>query len=388
MGREAKYDASTIQVLEGWEAIRKRPGMYVGSTGERGLHILVFEVVDRAVSEVLAGRASRVEVTLLPGGGVRVADDGAGYPFEDTDVPGLEYELTRMYVRIGVGAPRYPLLGFCGVGLLVVNALSSRLVAEVQRAGVRRTQEYTRAAAVTQPSDAGSAVGTGTTITFWPDPDIFQTTQCSFDALAERFRELAFLNQDVDISLTDERRLTEPLSLRFRYPGGARDMVAFLDEQAAAPGHSDVIGFVREEPQMAGTMEVAWRWRDSGQPTIRSFANSRPTTEGGAHLLGFHDGVAAAVNAYARQRGPLTAADPGFSNDQLGKCLTEVISVRLEYPEFEGATRGRLGNRAVRACVRRAVQEHLGSWLEEHPRQAATVIDRMAQEARGDRPLP
>ena len=388
MGQEAEYDASQIQVLEGWEAIRKRPGMYVGSTDERGLHNLVFEVVDRASNEVLIGRASRIEITLLPGGGVRVTDDGTGYPFEDTDVPGLEYELTQMYVRVGVGAPRYPILGFCGVGLVVVNALSSQLVAEVQREGVRRVQEYARAAAVTRPTDAGPAVGTGTTITFWPDPDIFQTTQCSFDVLAHRFRELAFLNQGLDISLTDERRLTEPRSLQFRYPGGARDMVAFLDEQAAAPGHSTIIGFVREEPQMAGTMEVAWRWRDSGRPTIRSFANSRPTPEGGAHLLGFNDGVADAVNAYARQRGSLIAADPGFSNDQVSKRLTAVISVKLESPEFEGATRGRLGNRAVRACVQRAVQEHLGSWLDEHPRQAATVIGRTAQEARGDRPRP
>lgn len=388
MGREAEYDASQLQVLEGWEAIRKRPGMYVGSTGERGLHILVFEVVDRAVNEVLAGRASRVDVTLMPDGGVRVADDGPGFPFEDTDVPGLEYELTRMYVRVGLGAPRYPMFGFCGVGLLVVNALSSRLVAEVQREGVRQAQEYMRATAVTRTTDASPAVRTGTTITFWPDAEIFQTTQCSFDTLAERLRELAFLNRQLDISLTDERRVREPRSLRFQYPRGTRDMVAFLDEQAAVPVHSDVIGFAQEDARMSGTVEVALRWRDRGEPELRSFANCRPTPEGGAHVAGFCEGVAAAVNTHARQRGPLTAADPDFSIDQISKGLTAVISVKLEYPDFEGSTRGRLGNPAVRAYVRQAVHEHLGSWFEEHPHQAATVIDRITQEARADRLLP
>jgi DNA gyrase subunit B len=381
------YDARYIQVLEGLEVVRKRPGMYIGSTGERGLHHLVFEVAGQAVNEVLAGRASSVEVTLLPDGGVRVADDGPGVPFEDAvdgGSPGLEAQLTQLMISAIRVGPRYPALSLRGVGLAVVNALSTRLLAEVQRQGVRRVQEYARGAAAAPPVNAGPAAGTGTIITFWPDPDIFETTQCSFDALAERFRELAFLNRDLDISLTDERDDSEPQSVRFRSLGGARDMVALLDEQAAGPAHPDIIGFEREDPRMAGMVEVALRWRGSGQEQLRSYANSEPTPGGGTHVVGFHDGVGAALNAYARARGLLTAANPDLGTDRIGEGLTAVVSVKLERPEFEGATRGRLGNAAVRDCVRQAVQEDLGSWLEEHPQQAAAVIDRIIHRARRD----
>ena len=270
------------------------------------------------------------------------------------------------------------------MGLAVVNALSTRLLADVQRHGVRRLQEYARGVVAAAPFDAGSATGTGTVITFWPDPDIFKTTQYSFDALAERFRELAFLNRDLDISLTDERHDSEPRPVRFRFPGGARDMVTFLDEQAAGPAHPDVIGFDREDPRMGGMVEVALRWRGSGQQQVRSYANSEPTPNGGTHVVGFHDGVTAAVNAYTRERGLLTPTDPDFDTAVVGEGLTAVVSVKLEDPEFEGATRGRLGNTAARTCVREAVHEHLGQWLEEHPQQAAAVIDRITHGARQD----
>lgn len=379
------YDACHIQVLEGLEAVRKRPGMYIGSTGERGLHHLVFEVAGQAVNEVLAGRAGRVEVTLMPDGAVRVADDGLGVAFEDAvdgGGPGLDAQLTRLMISATRVGPRYPALSLRGVGLAVVNALSTRLLAEVQRHGVRRVQEYARGVAAAAPINAGPAVGTGTIITFWPDPDIFETTQCSFDALARRLRELAFLNRDLDISLTDERHGSEPRSVRFRSLGGARDMVALLDEQAAKPAHPDIIGFEREDPRMAGMMEVALRWRGSGQEQVLSYANSEPTPDGGTHVVGFHDGVGAALNACARERGLLTATDPGFDTDLAGEGLTAVVSVKLEHPEFLGATRGILGNAAVHTCVREAVHEHLGQWLEEHPQQAATLIDRIIQRTR------
>ena len=380
-----KYDASHIQVLEEWEAIRKRPGMYIGSTGERGLHSLVFEVAGRAVNEVLADRASSVEVTLMPDGGVRVADDGLGAHFEDVaDAagPGLEALLTRMFLGVVPVSWRYPVLSYCGVGLFVANALSSRTVAEVQCEGVRWVHEYARGVAVTAPANAGPTAGRGTVITFWPDADIFGTTQCSFDGLAERFRELAFLNRNLDISLIDERRPSEPRSLRFRAPGGARDMVAFLDEQSAALRHSDIIGFEREDARMAGTMEVALRWGGGGQQRVRSFANSRPTPGGGTHVVGLHDGVHGAVNAYARERRLLTAADPDFGTDRIFEGLTAVVSVKLEYPEFEGSTRGVLGNAAVRACVAQAILEHVGGWLQEHPQQTAAITDRIRRARR------
>jgi len=379
------YDASHIQVLEGREAVRKRPGMYVGSVGERGVHQTVFEIANRAVDEVLAGRASCVDITLTSDGGVRVADDGAGVPVvngEYTSGLGLDALLIRMNNRAKpVG--RHGVMDF-GAGPFVTNALSSRLVAEVRREGVRWVQEYARGIPVTPLTNMGSTAEGGTTITFWPDADIFETVRCSFDKLAERFRELAFLNQGLDISLTEQRRTAEPRSARFRYLGGARDFVAFLDEQAGPPVHPDVISFEREDPRMAGTMEVAFRWCGSHEERVQSFANSWPTPCGGAHVLGFRAGVASAANTYAREWRLLTATDPDLSADRIGEGLTAVVSVKLDGPEFEGATRGVLANTAVRACVGQATQEHFGEWLRGHPERAAAVLKQLVQGARQD----
>lgn len=318
---------------------------------------------------------------------MRVADDGSGVPIEDagdTGDPGLETVLTRMHGGSAAGGRHDVTLGYFGLGPFVTNALSSRLTAEVRREGVRWVQEYSRGVAVTPPTHAGPTTGSGTTIAFWPDTDIFETAECSFDGLAERFKELAFLNRDLDISLTDERRPVESRSTRFRFPGGPRDFVAFLDEHAGALVHPDVVGFEQEEPPIAGTVEVALRWSHSRKQRVRSFANCRPTPGGGTHETGFRDGVAAAVNAYVRERRLLAAADPDLSTDQIGEGLTAVVSVNLDRPEFEGAIRDRLGNVAVRACVGQAVQEHLTRWLEEHPEEAAAVIDRIVRAARRD----
>ncbi len=388
MSKEAiSYDASQIQVLEGWEAVRKRPGMYVGSTGERGLHQLVYEVADRAVNEVLAGRGGHVEVTLTPDGGVRVADDGPGVPVEDagdTGAPGLETLLTRMHAGPRPGGCHPVELSLYGIGPFITNALSNRLTAEVRREGVRSVLEYSRGVAVTPPTQAGPATGSGTTITFWPDADIFGTAECSFDVLAERFRELAFLNRDLDISLSDRRRPADPRSARFRFPGGAREFVAFLHARAEAPVHPDVIGFEREDPQLPGAVEVALRWCHSREERVRSFANSRPTPGGGTHEEGFRDGVAAALNAYAREQQLLTATDPALSADRIGEGLTAVVSVKLDHPELLGAVRDVLGGATVRACVGQAVREHLSGWLEGHPEQAAAVIGRIVEGAHQD----
>lgn len=383
MSEEAhKYDASQIQVLEGWEAIRIRPGMYIGSTGERGLRHLVFEVADRAVNEVLAGNTGCVDITLTSDGGVCVADDGRGVRIDevgDEGISGLEALLTRMQFGAGPGSRHDVALGFSGVGPYVVNALSSRMTAEVRRGGARWVQEYARGVAVTRLTEAGTAAGSGTTISFWPDADIFGTAEYSFDGLAERLRELALLNRGLEISLTDLRRPDAARSARFRYPDGARDFVAVLDEQEEEKlVHPNIIGFEREDPRMAGTMEVALRWRTSGAERVRSFANSRPT-EGGPHERGFRDGVAAAVTAYAREHRLLTTTDPDLDAGLMGEGLTAVVSVKLDQPMFEGSTRGWLGNAAVRACVEQAVQEHLGKWLEGHPEQAAAVIGRIIQ---------
>ncbi|MER6199493.1 DNA gyrase subunit B [Streptomyces sp. NPDC001586] len=376
MSEEAvRYDGSHIQVLEGLEAIRKRPGMYVGSTGERGLHQLVYEVAGRAVNEVLAGHAGSVEVALMSDGGVRVTDDGPGIPVEAAGSvgagPDLEALLTRPYAGAEPGGRHAVPMSLFGTGLCATNALSCRLTAEVRRAGVRWVQEYVRGVALTPPTIAGPATGTGTTIAFWPDVGIFGTeTQCSYAVLADHFRQLAFLNRCMDITLTDERTPDLSRPVRFHSPGGARDFVAFLDEKRDAPAtpftptHPDVFGFEWEDVRMAGTMEVALRWCGSGEERVEGFANSRPTPEGGAHVEGFRDGVAAAVNAYARQRRLLTPADPDFGADRIGEGLTAVVSVKLDHPEFHGATNGRLGGAVVRVCVAQAVRDRLGAWMD------------------------
>lgn len=386
MSREArKYDASDIQVLEALEAVRKRPGMYIGSTGERGLSQLVFEVADRAVNEVLAGRARCVDITLLPDRAIRVADDGPGVPFEDAGVaggPGLEALLTRMFPGVSPGDRRGPELALLGIGPMVANALSSRAVAEVRREGVRRVQEYARGAAVTTPADAGLTDETGTAVTFWPDPEIFGTAQCSFDRLTDRFRELAFLNRNLDVSLTDRRRPSETRMVQFRSSDGVRDLVAFLDEQETALTHPDIISFEQEDPQTAETTEVALRWHASSEERVRSFANSQATDLGGTHVAGFQNGVRAAVNAYARKLDLLTAAEADFGSSQISDGLTAVVSVKLEHPSWEGSTRGQLGNVEAHTRVRQAVLEHLGTWLEENPQQAAAIIDRIVQAGR------
>ncbi|MFD8733629.1 ATP-binding protein [Streptomyces sp. NPDC059618] len=372
------YDASHIQVLEGWEAVRKRPGMYIGSTGERGLSQLVFEVADRAVNEALARGSGSVGITLMADGGVRVADDGPGVPPAGPDGAGLEALLTRVRAATGPGGRHDVPLGFSGLGPGVVNALSSRMTAEVRREGVRRVQEYARGVAVTPVIEAGAATGSGTSITFWPDADVFTTSEFSFDALAGRFRELAFLNRGLEVSLTDRRGPGESRSVRFGSPDGVRDLVAFLDGRLAEPALTEIVSFEHEDPRMAGVMEVAFRWCGCRDERIRGFANSRPTVEG-THTSGFRDGVAAAVTAYARERRLLSAADPDVGGDRIGEGLTAVVSVKLDRPEFGGATWGVLGNAEVRGCVGQAVQEHLGRWLREHPVRAAAVTDRIVR---------
>ncbi|WP_329383908.1 ATP-binding protein [Streptomyces sp. NBC_01716] len=372
-----RYDASRITVLQGSEAIRKRPGMYVGSTGERGLHQAVFEVVGRAVNEVLAGRAGSVDVTLMRDGGVGVADDGAGVPVEVAG-PGLEALLTGAYTGARQAGRDTAAVGLAGIGPCVANALSSRLTAVVRHDGVRWVREYERGVAVAPSMAVGPVSGSGTTITFWPDSDIFQTVECSFAVLAERFRELAFLNRGLSISLSDARPPGEPRSVRFL--GEARDFVAFLDTSAGTPVHPDVIAFAWEDVRMAGTAEAALRWSTSREERVRSFANSRPTPGGGTHMVGFRDGVTVAVNAYARERRLLTATDLDLSADQVCEGLTAVVSVKLDHPEFQGATRGVLGNAAVRASFGEAVREHLANWMAGHPEQAAAVIGRIVPD--------
>ncbi|MFE6055411.1 ATP-binding protein [Kitasatospora sp. NPDC056446] len=375
------YDAGTIVVLLGLEAIRKRPGMFIGSVGQRGLQHMVFEVAEPAMDGILSGTAGRVEITLTADGGVRVADDGAGLPVAHAghgDGPSLEDRLTVFGCGVLPVNRRSLFEGYPGVGPAVVNALSERLTAEVRRDGAHWVLEYERGVAVATPSRTGPADGSGTTITFRPDPEIFETLEFSFDALAERFKELAFLNRDLDITLTDDRDPGAPRAVRFRFPGGPRDRIA----EQGTPVHPDVIAFEREYPGMGGSVEVALRWCDSPEERVASYANSRPTTGGGTHEVGFRDGLAAALTAHAREHRLLAPSDPDLTPAQIGAGLTAIVSVKLDHPEYGGSIRDWLGNEPVRACVAEAVREHLAAWLRAEPAQAAAVLTRIATAGR------
>ncbi|MFJ9889077.1 DNA gyrase subunit B [Streptomyces sp. NPDC091287] len=386
-GKRIGYGGVGIEALEGREAVRKRPGMWVGSTGERGLHELVFQVVGWTVNRVLTGReGGSVDVTLTHDGGVRVADRGPEVPFAadgDTGGGGLEALLTGLPAAERGGRHIAHVSPGCLTGLFVPNALSSRLTAEVRHGGTRRVQEYARGVAAARPAATGPTAGSGTVIAFWPDAELFQTTRCSFAVLAERFRQVAFLNRGLEISLTDERPAGGARAVSFRFPDGVRDFVAALDAETGAFFPPDVIGFEHEDPRMAGTMEVALLWSGSDQERVRGFTNSRATREGGTHVDGFRDGVAAAVTAYARERG-LPAGDNAPRADRIGDGLTAVVSVKLDHPEYLGATRELLGNTEVRGCVGEAVREHLGSWFEEQPQRAAQIVDRILRTDRRD----
>ncbi|MFE7394273.1 DNA gyrase subunit B [Streptomyces sp. NPDC057582] len=386
-GKRMGYDAVRIKALEGREAVRKRPGMWVGSTSERGLHELVLQVVGWSVNRVLAGReGGSVDVTLTHDGGVRVADNGPGGPFAadgDTGGRGLEALLTGMSAAERGGRHIAHVSHGGHAGLFVANALSSRLTAEVQRGGTCRVQEYARGVAAAHPATTGPMAGSKTIIAFWPDTEVFETTWCSFAVLAERFRQVAFLNRGLGISLTDERPAGGARAVSFRFPDGVRDFVAALDAETGAALHPDVIGFEHEDPRMAGTVEVALLWSGSRRERIRSFANSRATRQGGTHVDGFRDGVAAAVTAYARERGLLTGDNAPWA-DRINDGLTAVVSVKLEHPEYLGATHELLGNTDVRGCVGEAVREHLGSWLKEQPKHAAHVVDRILRNTHQD----
>ncbi|MFD5859785.1 DNA gyrase subunit B [Streptomyces chartreusis] len=377
----SQYTAAHIQVLEGREAIRKRPGMYVGSTSQPGLHNQVFEVSDWAVNEVLAGRAEHVDVTLESDGRGRVAIDGPGIPVEaagDAGAPSLEELLTRMHAGPRGDSRKFVGVGLFGLGPFVTNALSSHLTGEVRREGVRWVQRYDRGAAVGPPSPQGPTTETGTVIAFRPDADIFGTVQCSFDALAERFRTLAFLNRGLAISLTDRRPPSGPRSERFHFPGGARDFVVVIAARTGTPDETEVFGFEYEDPEIAASVEVAMMWSDTFAGGVHGFANSMPTPGGGSHVAGLREGVAAAINAFARERQLLTKTDTDLGPDRLCDGLTAVVSVKLDRPEFEGATRDFLGNAEVRESVAPAVRDHLVAWLAEDPRLAAAAISRIA----------
>jgi DNA gyrase subunit B len=381
----ASYDAQDITVLEGLEAVRKRPGMYIGSTGVMGLHHLVYELVDNSVDEALAGFCTEVSVTIHPDNSVTEVDNGRGIPvaiMEKEGKPALEVVLTVLHSggKFGQGGGYKVSGGLHGVGVSVVNALSERLQVEVRRDGHVFTQEYSRGtpqADLQKGQALAKGAQTGTTVTFLPDADIFETLDFDFRTLEERLRETAFLTRGLQIALIDER--AEGRSVQFQYEGGIEDFVAYLNENRD-PVHRKVIFFVSEGEE--GSAEVAMQWNSSYQDSIHSFANNINTREGGTHMSGFRSALTRTLNRYAREHNLLKEKEDNLSGEDVREGLTAVISVKLRDPQFEGQTKTKLGNPGMAGFVESIVNAGLSEFLEENPSEARSVILKAVQAQR------
>ncbi|MFF0308901.1 DNA topoisomerase (ATP-hydrolyzing) subunit B [Streptosporangium sp. NPDC004379] len=386
------YDASSITVLEGLEAVRKRPGMYIGSTGERGLHHLVYEVVDNSVDEALAGHADRIEVTLLADNGVRVVDNGRGIPVGMHPVekrPAVEVVLTVLHAGGKFDSKSYAVSGgLHGVGVSVVNALSNRLEVEIRTDGHYWRQSYadtrpTHPLAKGEPTDE-----TGTSITFWADPTIFETTTWNFETLSRRFQEMAFLNKGLTICLRDERPGHSagedgedgPVEVTYHYEGGLSDFVKHLNSKKDA-AHVSVIDF--EESGEGISVEIAMQWNNSYSESVYTFANTINTAEGGTHEEGFRAALTSIVNRYAREQKFLKEGkDDNLTGEDIREGLTAIISVKLADPQFEGQTKTKLGNTEAKSFVQKACNDHLRDWFERNPGEAKDIINKSLQASR------
>lgn len=377
------YGAENIRVLEGLEAVRIRPGMYIGSTGPRGLHHLVYEVVDNSVDEALAGYCDKIEVWIHEDNSVTVQDNGRGIPVEkhpQEGIPTVEVVLTILHAGGKFGDGGYKTSGgLHGVGVSVVNALSTMTRVSVKRDGYEYEMDFERGNTKTKLHKLGKAKGTGTTVTFLPDPEIFtETTTFDFDTLANRFREMSFLNKGLKIILHDERRKDdngEAFTEVFQAQGGIVDYVKYLNEGKETLNKP--IDFEAENAD--GTVEIALQWSSSYTATIMSFANNINTTEGGTHLEGFKNSLTRTINDYARSKGLLKEKDPNLTGDDTREGLAAVISVKLHDPQFEGQTKTKLGNTEIRALVANALSKGLAEYLEENPAPAKRIINKASQ---------
>ncbi len=376
------YSGKDIQVLEGLEAVRKRPGMYIGSTGPKGLHHLVYEVVDNSVDEALAGFCTTIDVVIHADNAVSVTDNGRGIPVDKEPKlkkPAVEVVLTVLHAGGKFGGEGYKVSGgLHGVGVSVVNALSSKLEAEVKRDGKIWTMAFDRGKTVAPLKSSGTTKTSGTKITFWADPDVFETTVYDYDTLATRFRETAFLNKNLKISLTDEREL-EPRREEFRYTGGIIDFVKYLNENKDTI-HAKPIYFEAEGAE--GAVEVALQWNTSYSDSVLAFANNINTHEGGTHLEGFKNALTRTINEYARRQGILKEKDENLTGEDIREGLAAIVSVKLRDPQFEGQTKTKLGNTEMRALVQSVVTQGLGEYLEEHPKPARAIVSKSAQAAK------
>ena len=378
---ESGYDAKDITVLEGLEAVRRRPGMYIGSTGPRGLHHLVYEVVDNSVDEALQGHCDHIVATLAPDGRVSVTDNGRGIPvavMEETGVPAAEVVLTKLHAGGKFGGEGYKVSGgLHGVGISVVNALSSRLDLEIRRDGHVWRQSYERGEPMGPLTQGEATDDTGTIITFLPDDEIFEETDYSFDTLSQRLREMAFLTRGLKIELIDERAGGE--SITFKYDGGIVDFITYVNE-GKDPVHKDVIYFNNETDE--GQVELAMQWNQSYVESTFSFANNINTHEGGTHLSGFKASLTRTLNDYARSKGLLKEKEEPLTGDDCREGLAAIVSVKLREPQFEGQTKTKLGNPSIRSLVETSSNARLAEFLEEHPNEAKQIVNKLISASR------
>ena len=392
---KSAYSASSITVLEGLEAVRKRPGMYIGSTGERGLHHLIWEVVDNAVDEAMAGHATRVEVTLRDDGGVQVTDDGRGIPVDihpTEGIPAVELVLTRLHAGGKFDNKAYAVSGgLHGVGVSVVNALSTALDVEVHVNGFVWRQHYERS----RPGPLRKCertTRTGTSITFWPDPEIFETTTFDYETISRRLQEMAFLNKGLTMVLRDERNggdadqeepdaegyVAKVKEAVFHYPGGLEDFVAHIN-RTKDPLHKKIVSFSGADENHQ--VDVAMQWNAGYTESVYTFANTINTHEGGTHEEGFRAALTSTINRYAREKKLLKDKDPALTGDDIREGLAAIVSVKVKEPQFEGQTKTKLGNTEIKSFVQRVCNEWLADWLERNPSEAKTIVNKAISSA-------
>ena len=406
---EQSYGASDITVLEGLEAVRKRPGMYIGSTGERGLHHLVYEVVDNSVDEALAGYADNIEVTIQADGGIKVVDNGRGIPVDEHPTehkPTVEVVMTILHAGGKFGGGGYAVSGgLHGVGISVVNALSTRVNTEIRRQGYVWRMSFANGGTPITPLERGEATDeTGTTQVFYPDPEIFETVEFDFETLRQRFQQMAFLNKGLRITLTDEREFATDegdeiaggeeasdkktkghRTVSYRYEHGLRDYVEYLDSAKKSDTiNNEIIDFEAENDEGTMSVEIAMQWTTAYSSSVHTFANTINTTEGGMHEEGFRTALTSLVNRYGRDKGIIRDKDDNLTGDDVREGLTAVISIKLTEPQFEGQTKTKLGNTEARTFVQQQVYSKLTDWLDAHPADAKAIINKgqAAQAAR------
>ena len=379
---EQAYDASAITVLEGLDAVRKRPGMYIGSTGERGLHHLVYEVVDNSVDEALAGHCDEINITLLANGGVKVVDNGRGIPVDIHPVekkPALEIVFTVLHAGGKFGGGGYSVSGgLHGVGASVVNALSTDLKVEVQRDGFFWHQEYKLGVPQSPVYKGEPTTGHGTQVTFWPSPEIFETTDFSFETLSTRFREMAFLNKGLALTLTDEREghvdeTGNPIHVRYHFEGGIIDFVRHLN-QTKGEAHKSIISMEAHDDKLKMSLEIAMQWNGTFTESVYTFANTINTQEGGTHEEGFRTALTSIVNKFGEEWGFIRKKEDRLTGDDVREGLTAIVSIKIGEPQFEGQTKTKLGNTEAKSFTQKAMNEELTTWFEKNPTEGKDIV--------------